>query len=365
MMTDTEGTYHPWSPPTPLDTSSARNLATREIMKMHIWKVMGAKGFLRIAEGSAIKLVMYHMVNCDYIGNDGKTLVTEDQVEVCEDKKDEFDHHNYLTHHVICQSVSPWLGSLILNLESMKEMWEKVKSNLTKKSTLHLIDAKEQLSAMCCPDSSNLATHINEMKAHLELMDKQLTNLIAIRSKWDDNKISQLMLGSLPESYWLIISTISIQREDSKKLPSPTSITKIVLNEANHQLILAECTNSGSVMYVKQNLNKAKSKKTKFNGECYKCGQKGHKKHDCPKEEEDKSEQKSSNEDKRDKGKKTESICYVRSLPQASTTTKGRTRSGVQLTEYEVDIKPREYSSKLGFYICKRGAVRWMILMRI
>jgi hypothetical protein len=50
--------------------------------------------------------------------------------------------------------------------------------------------------------------------------------------------------------------------------------------------------------------------------------------------------------------------CYVRSIPQASTTTRGRTRSGVQSTEYEVDIKPREYSSKLGLYICKGGAVR-------
>jgi hypothetical protein len=28
----------------------------------HIWKAMGAKGLLRIVEGTAIKLVMYYMV---------------------------------------------------------------------------------------------------------------------------------------------------------------------------------------------------------------------------------------------------------------------------------------------------------------
>jgi hypothetical protein len=142
-------------------------------------------------------------------------------------------------------------------------------------------------------------------------MDKRSKNLIAIRSKWDDNKISQLMLGSLPESYRLIVSTISIQCEDSKKLLSPALITKIILNKANHRLILMECANSGSAMYAKQKSNKTKSKKIKFNGECYRCGEKGHKKQDCPKKEEDKSEQKSSNKDKKDKGKKTESIAAV------------------------------------------------------
>jgi hypothetical protein len=112
-----------------------------------IWKAMGAKGLLRIVEGTAIKPVMYRMVNGAYVGNDGKIPVTEDQVEAHENKIEKFDRHNYLVQHIICQSVSPWLGSLILNLKSTEEMWEKVKSDSTKKSTLHLIDTKEQLLA--------------------------------------------------------------------------------------------------------------------------------------------------------------------------------------------------------------------------
>ena len=83
------------------------------------------------------------MIKGDYIRNDGKMPVTEDQVKVHEDKIDKFDHHNYLVQHVICQSVSPWLGSLILNLKSAKEMWEKVKSDSTEKSTLISLSSTE------------------------------------------------------------------------------------------------------------------------------------------------------------------------------------------------------------------------------
>jgi hypothetical protein len=74
------------------------------------------------------------MVNGDYVKNDGKMPVTENQIKAHEDKIDKFECCNYLMQHVICQSVSPQLGSLILNLKSTKQIWVKVKSDLTEKS---------------------------------------------------------------------------------------------------------------------------------------------------------------------------------------------------------------------------------------
>jgi hypothetical protein len=47
----------------------------------------------------------------------------------------------------------------------------------------------------------------------------------------EHNKLSPMMLGLLPESYWPIVSTTSIQWEDTNKLPLTAAIAKIILDK--------------------------------------------------------------------------------------------------------------------------------------
>ena len=276
-----------------------------------IWKAMGAKGLLKFVEGTARKPVMYVLVSGIYVGSDGKTPVTEDQLEAREDKVDEYERRSYLAQHVILSSVSPRMGSLIKNMKSAKEMWDKVKEESTSKSTLHIIDAEEQLARMNCEDSSDPATHLADMKAHLDLMDKRYHNLLAIGSTWDDNRYGHLILGSLPESYRSIVQTLSAQRttSTSNTLPKSSALQSLILNEAEHRVIISDRSKgSNSAMFAKKS-NKPKTTKKKFTGECYGCGEKGHKKDKCLKGSSNKSDQAASKKDK--KITKTESVAAV------------------------------------------------------
>ena len=45
-------------------------------------------------------------------------------------------------------TTSPQIGSIIKNLKTAKEMWEKVKGDATTKSIPFLIDAEDQLAIM-------------------------------------------------------------------------------------------------------------------------------------------------------------------------------------------------------------------------
>jgi len=64
---------------------------------------------------------------------------------------------------------------MIKGLNMATEMWEKIKSDATKKSMLFLIDAEEQLTNMKLTESSEPHTHLTELKHHFELMVKDVT----------------------------------------------------------------------------------------------------------------------------------------------------------------------------------------------
>ena len=56
------------------------------------------------------------------------------------------------------------LGSKIKDLTSAKDMWEVVKANATMKSTLDLLDAKDQLSSMKLSENEDPKAHLTELK---------------------------------------------------------------------------------------------------------------------------------------------------------------------------------------------------------
>ena len=79
-------------------------------------------------------------------------------------------------------TTSLYLGSMIKNLKTAKEMWDKVKSDATTKSTLYLIDAEDQLNNMHLANSNNPKTHLNDLKLHFELMMKHHDSLVIMGS---------------------------------------------------------------------------------------------------------------------------------------------------------------------------------------
>ena len=87
--------------------------------------------------------------------SDGKTKATKEQIETREVWIIDYEKHECLAQHVILSTTSTRIGAVIKNLNTAHEMWEKVKTEATTKSTLYLIDAEDQLANMRVGDSDD------------------------------------------------------------------------------------------------------------------------------------------------------------------------------------------------------------------
>ena len=65
-------------------------------------------------------------------------------------------------------------------------MWDAVKSDATMKSTLHLLDAEDELASMKLSNNDDLKTHLAELKTHFQLMTQHQNNLIGMHQKNQD-----------------------------------------------------------------------------------------------------------------------------------------------------------------------------------
>src|ERR1700678_980095 len=124
---------------------------------------MGSKGLWRHVEGTATAPVPYAVSNGIPMLSDGKTPANEDQIENKESKIIEFEKREYLARHILMSTTSTHLGTKIKNLLTAKDMWKTVKDDAMSKSTLHLIDAEDQLNSIKLADNNDPKTHLSEL----------------------------------------------------------------------------------------------------------------------------------------------------------------------------------------------------------
>jgi hypothetical protein len=108
---------------------------------------------------------------------DGKTQATEDQIEAKESKIMEFEKKEYLARHILMSTTSTCLATKIKGFLTPEDMYKAVKDDATSKSTLFLLDAKDQLSSMKLTDNNDPKTHLAELKTHFQLMMQCWDNL--------------------------------------------------------------------------------------------------------------------------------------------------------------------------------------------
>ena len=136
---------------------------------------------------------------------------------------------------------STHLGSKIKNLKMAKEMWDMVKADATTKSTLFLLDAKDQLASMKLTDNADPKTHLSELKEHFQLMMHQHDNLLKMGSTLSDSRFNTIIMLSLPESYRPSLQTITAAEHTSavlgttsSKRMKPDDLISFFIEEAQH-----------------------------------------------------------------------------------------------------------------------------------
>ena len=131
---------------------------------------MGSKGLWRHMEGLAVAPKPYVVADKIPVLSDGKTLATKEQLEAKEIRMIEFEKKEYLAQHIILSTTSICLGAKIKDLDTAEAMWKIAKADATTKSTLYMLDAKDQLSTVKINDNEDAKTHLAELKAHFQLM---------------------------------------------------------------------------------------------------------------------------------------------------------------------------------------------------
>ena len=94
-------------------------------------------------------------------------------------------------------------------------MWDVVTADATKKSTLFILDAEDQLSSMKLEDNDDPKTYLSELKQHFQLMLQRHENLMKMGFEISDTHFNTMIMSSLPESYRPTLQTITASERAS------------------------------------------------------------------------------------------------------------------------------------------------------
>jgi hypothetical protein len=114
----------------------------------------------------------------------------------------EYEQKKYLAQHLILSSTSPCLSQKLLQLTTVKAMWDDVKLNVTAKSLLHQINILNRLQTMKCSSSLDLETHLSEVKSHFEKMTQLREYLQVMNSPISDSTYSSQQNCSNVFNWW-------------------------------------------------------------------------------------------------------------------------------------------------------------------
>jgi hypothetical protein len=231
---------------------------------LQIQKALGSKGLWRHVEGNAVAPKAYTVVDGVLVTSDGKTLATEEQIKGRETRIIDYEKHEYLAQHVILSTTSTRLSVKIKDLKTAKEMWDIVKSDAMTKSTLYLLDAKDELASMKLGDTEDLKTHLAELKEHFQVMIQRYINLVAMGSVLSDSRYRTIIMHSLPESYRPALQTITAAKQASATSRAsntnkmkPDDLMNFFIEEAQHQVINVEQSkNANSALAVHERKGK-------------------------------------------------------------------------------------------------------------
>src|SRR5882762_8113715 len=198
--------------------------------------------------------------------------------------------------------MSPRLGAKIKDLTTAEEMWKIVKDDATNKSTLHLLDAEEQLQSMKLAENEDAKTHLAELKEHFQLMLQRRDNLIKMGSVMLDTRFNIIIMSSLPDSYRPTLQTITAAERASKlsggsdgqsKQMKPDDLIAFIIEEAHHRVINDERSKNAESALAAHTKRAGKGKAGKKKHErksstdsendevCDNCDKPGHTKAEC------------------------------------------------------------------------------------
>jgi hypothetical protein len=206
--------------------------------KERMLTAIGARGLMRYVDGRAVKPVPYKVDATKGIlmKSDG-SQATETEVEELDKKIDEYYQKDSLVKQQIFSTVTDRVLLRIQKQDGASAIWTEVCKIHEGKTELVQIDLRRRLQEMRCEEGGDIKTHFGEQ---LRLRE----SLASMGAAIDDRDFYAILLGSLPESYRPLVSSINAAAKIAQKPLTTYELISIISEEYEHRMITDRRTTS-------------------------------------------------------------------------------------------------------------------------
>jgi hypothetical protein len=190
---------------------------------------LGAQGLMRYTNGHKTKPIPFPIdkLTGKVTKSDGTMPMAVD-LEELEDKIDEYQQKDSLVKQQIFSTISDQLLLRIQNLDCAATIWAKVCKIHEGKMELVQIDLCHRLQELRCEEGGDMKAHFGEQLCLREL-------LAGMGASIEDCDFYMITLGSLPESYRPLVSSINAAAKIAQKVLTPYELVSVVTEEYEHR----------------------------------------------------------------------------------------------------------------------------------
>ena len=243
---------------------------------------IGARGLMRYADGRAIQPVPFVVdpKTNQPVKSDG-TAATQTEIDDQNDKIDEFYQKDSLVKQQIFSTISDRVLLLVQKLDGAYAIWAEICRIHEGKTELVQIDLRRRLQEMRCEEGGDIKAHFSEQ---LRLRE----SLAGMGAAILDRDFYAIILGSLPESYRPLVSSINAAAKIAQKPLTPHELVNIITEEYEHRQLTERRTSKkagNAALSAKMHAGKANTMNSSSQNNqditCHNCDRKGHYKSDC------------------------------------------------------------------------------------
>jgi hypothetical protein len=118
----------------------------------------------------------------------------------------------------------------VQKLDNAAKIWAEICTIHEGKTELVQIDMRQRLHDMRCEEGGDTKTHLSKMLWICE-------SLAGMGATIDDKDFYAIILGSLPESYRPLLSSINATARINKKILTPDELINLITEEYEHRLL--------------------------------------------------------------------------------------------------------------------------------
>jgi hypothetical protein len=241
---------------------------------------IGARGLMRHIDGRAIELISFDVDKTTKVvtKKDG-TPATQTEIDELDKKIDEYYQKNSLVKQQIFSTITDRLLLRVQKLKDASEIWKEICQIHEGKTELVQIDLRWRLQETRCDEGGDVKAHFAELLRLRESLAGMGVVLV-------DTDFHAIILGSLPESYRPLLSSISAAAKITKSPLTPNELISIITEEFEHrQLTEQRPSKKGkdvALSAVKSGQEHSRTPNQKNQDiTCFNCERKGHYKTNC------------------------------------------------------------------------------------